>query len=1419
MAAQHSKKTGAGSNPWGEMHLDGKRSPEEHFEQKMEAHELTQLRISHPWQFDGDVDLWEATFGQEETHRSEELENFVPTPIPTPPGSPTTSSTPTPTPMPMPAPATAATDDDTLLLSNRLASPKKFSKRPASPIVSRYGNDTSLWTPFWLRKPTLFGFIILFAVLWIALLVLWLFVVRDNGLEIVPTSNRYVWRFSPVAVMIIVVGLWRQVDCHCKAAYPWHEMRKGLASAGKSMVLDYVSDFQVNSFLKAIKSGHHSIAASALGFVLLKVALVFSTGLFVSAPTTLIDPSYPLSMTTNLDGEDWAAKALASEQEFLRSATANSIYAFFGVSEGGVPDPTGSKDGLVFQTFDLHKNHPATRRVTSMSTDVDVLVPLPSCELSETIVQPTAALNEFSNVTTGGIIHLGIESATCHLGFNNYTKVYVRMKNPRTELCEPRELVAEMQQVNCTKTGGQRPPSVPFDNENGDFRWLFTISDIHYSQTFAPSSTPALNVTNWSRDVKRVTTILCKPQYTIVRGNMTYRNYDSGAPPHIELQSPEERLSITNLERVTSSALNGAILQSLRAGAHVFRPVNPAPETASSNEGVNTLFQLMIKTSKGELTLEKFLDGETMNKAFQRVYTGIATQFAQQNLVIPTSKDSTGRVVYIEDRLHFGIISLWIMVASFASLSVLTAIILFTGPAAITPRDPGSIAAQATILIGSNDLQPLLQDAGHLSDRGIRDKLRNYTFRTSTYRSFRITARYRLRESITSVDEHAVERSGFWKPLAARKPMFVLTYGMPMLAIAALEIMQQSSNRNQGLMTVRTEAWKYLPQYLCALLAVGIATLYNNLDFTIAMFTPFEALRKGNVTARRSILTHLLGKIPPVALWEAVRGHHLGAISSINAAFVASFLVMIVSGLWNIDTSVIQSQRAVASRADTWDMTMQNYSSNAWNAGLVFRLLQYHNLTTPPWTWNELVLPKIHVYPPNTRSEILDRDKDASQNPITYIFTLPSLRPSLNCELLTADDISLKSYHGNGSDPKSNRIITTTSVRPKLPPRCLASLPENVTSIEFNLTNPEVNDPSADGGYIGSLFDLYLLPQDPAHHVHLWERPDNPSGCPSIGIVFGYMRANHTSPANLTVAICNQEIQEIPTEVTFARDPSSGFIDAAHPPKYNDTGPLKLLTNGTDGFSSFSFRVQELLDTRSRSTLKGGKPSTPETYDSIFNDIIYGSHGRVSPESLMGAANANKLFDLVNNYYRNYMAQVINLTLRKPISRSSTLETKPRRQSIDDDDDDDDDVDDGSALTPPQNFTGTLHSTTPRLKLNPGPKLALQLMLAIMIVLGSLAVLRMRLRETLPHNPCSIAGTMSLLAGSELCESGGGGGGGGGGGRLLPAGAERMGDTQLGSMLERQGLLFGLGWWKWKWTDERGEHVSERFGIDVGRAG
>jgi len=71
----------------------------------------------------------------------------------------------------------------------------------------------------------------------------------------------------------------------------------------------------------------------------------------------------------------------------------------------------------------------------------------------------------------------------------------------------------------------------------------------------------------------------------------------------------------------------------------------------------------------------------------------------------------------------------------------------------------------------------------------------------------------------------------------------------------------------------------------------------------------------------------------------------------------------------------------------------------------------------------------------------------------------------------------------------------------------------------------------------------------------------------------------------------------------------------------------------------------------------------------------------------------------------------------------------------------------------PQQVSATIFNTNRlRIKQNNISKIILQLLLAGMLVcfLGSNALMDMR--STLPHNPITLAGPMSLLAGIKLCE-------------------------------------------------------------------
>jgi hypothetical protein len=123
----------------------------------------------------------------------------------------------------------------------------------------------------------------------------------------------------------------------------------------------------------------------------------------------------------------------------------------------------------------------------------------------------------------------------------------------------------------------------------------------------------------------------------------------------------------------------------------------------------------------------------------------------------------------------------------------------------------------------------------------------------------------------------------------------------------------------------------------------------------------------------------------------------------------------------------------------------------------------------------------------------------------------------------------------------------------------------------------------------------------------------------------------------------------------------------------------------------------------------------------------------------------------------------------------------------------------------PQTFTGTfMDSNSGRLKQNNAAKITLQVLLGIMFIFGALTYSLTNIRNTLPHDPYSIAGVASLLAGSEMCSESIC--------SLIPDGAEWMSDKELKQHNVWQGWLFSLGWWDWRWGERR------RYGIDIGRA-
>ena len=285
--------------------------------------------------------------------------------------------------------------------------------------------------------------------------------------------------------------------------------------------------------------------------------------------------------------------------------------------------------------------------------------------------------------------------------------------------------------------------------------------------------------------------------------------------------------------------------------------------------------------------------------------------------------------------------------------------------------------------------------------------------------------------------------------------------------------------------------------------------------------------------------------------------------------------------------------------------------------------------------------------------------------------------------------------------------------------------------VNFSIEYYEVRGDPTNGIYIANFYDSHVPCTDYICYGESELKPNSPNGCPSIGFAFIYIRVNRTTLDNVTAVICYQNLQEVETEVTYIEDLTSGLVSESRLPKPNES-TVKLLTNGTEGFTAFPYRPEANLASSLEKSSASSNNTSEQGFDDVFDFIVIGPDG-TPPHQLLGPTNVDKLVNTVNKLYRKYMAQVINLNFRRDI-------TPPNDGSLD-----------GNAEQS-GTYPGVLLIPTPHLKVNAGFKLALQILLAVTVCFGGLAFVTTEMRGTLPHNPCSIVGTTSLLAGSEMCE-------------------------------------------------------------------
>ncbi|KAI1428114.1 hypothetical protein F5Y12DRAFT_733669 [Xylaria sp. FL1777] len=1219
-----------------------------------------------------------------------------------------------------------------------------------------------LWEPVWLRRTTLAAFMVGFTALWTGLITVWRYDINSNGFSIpagATSSYHYAWAYGPTAVLTVVSSLWGKIDYCCKVSQPWKEMQNHLADSSKSVQLDYISPLPTTTFYRAVKNRHFAVAASVLGVVILKAVMIASAALLVSSPTEF-SRTWPVNLITKFDGSGYLSTVTGqrSAEAFVKAGDSGSVlyyflsdsegpvYALHGLFNDSLPYPSGTQKDLAYQSMTTPK---FDGNATRISAPVTAFVPNTTCEGAE--VHFGSILNGWVNVT--------LDSPTCSVG---YFSTGLQVSTCETDCGIQDPLWTEsysVLRVNCSEDKSFiQGVKIPLDNQlKDDLRFAFVAGN--FSRHINGSNTG--------------TAAVCKFDYSIQDATLEQ-----------DLLTNTMRLELSGdpgTARKLSNLTSFQLAELIHTMASGYAPISSVADGIGT-QSEDVFFDIMIWTLGGRIdganTLHKFFDLDTMVKAVTDVFDTLTIQLMHQSFLVPdtTSPPVNGTIDYFEQKIHVQPISLWLMVAGLIILSILTFTVERTRPNRCVSGDPSTIATLAAILSASKSMQDLLQGAGGLRTSELRRWLDDHVFMTQVVAGrFRIKpadkqpsshkttegVRRRVYKLGRENDKDATHKSSpgsqdlnrkRWPQILLwpRSYTAALTFALPLIAIAVLEVLWQMS-KTSGLRDA-SDVSSYAVRYSTAIIAAIIATVIDNLDFSVKKLTPYSALRSVD-SSPRSLTCNLLGLIPVSALYKSCRDRNLGAGFSSLSSLIASFLTIIVSGLWVVQ-SVELSTGAEAWSGTTWDLAWTNSSVDDGRAGILFNRIQQNASSVPKGVWKDLVLPEILNV--TLVDEKIDgrfnlSDGGASNNTKVNLM-VAALRPQLDCSATPENRIKIT--HGD-----DGTIVNATH---SLPTGCHGGPGGNVSFVSFSNINPDnagniLVQQGWDNGWREALYDLHMGPYDSIFQYGEADTyKNNPNGCPSIVVLFGYVDDKDTSAHNMSVLVCSQKIQQVQTLLTL-KPGRSGLLGADD--FFSDPAPIESTSEylrDEKGADTFNYRI--------------------ESYVSF--DLGGVDNGDLS--NLLGPSHINDLIHAVNTFYNAYMVQVIN----KPIFRRT--EASPFH-------------------IPEQQLAGNVTVVTSRLSIDYTSKTVLQIVLAAVVGLGILASYLVDIKGTLPRHPLSIASVMALMAGSRLCRY------------YMPVGAEWMDKPQFEKAFK--GMSFSLGWWDSSAdTREQSNATNLRFGIDVGKA-
>ncbi|KAE8356872.1 hypothetical protein BDV28DRAFT_41853 [Aspergillus coremiiformis] len=826
--------------------------------------------------------------------------------------------------------------------------------------TSRPGlNGSQLWTPVVLRSWAFIAFAVLFATILIVVEVLYNYSNRNDGLSAIDAKYRYLWTYGPTAVLIIVAGIWGQVEYRTKQLIPWKSMSQTPRPASQSLRLDYVSDWNVVALFRALKRSHWVVAVAILGTLLLKLLTVVSTGLFMLQNVHVSDA--PTRLTA-----DAAFSGAGYDRAKVNGSAALTVAGnrFLNLSH-----PIGTTDKYAFTPF--RASGAVSGADTIISGNVDLFAADLSCEVA--------------TVT-------------------NWTQ------DCKTQHCEQTRLNLTLSTTDCSRyhfTSFLRSSSAV----GGYHADLFLEKCASASENTDPDRV-IFAAAHWLNNSAWVQSLVCQPKYTISRGLVSLFASNQSVKsinPHSANQATQNDTipSVTPVDVGTGlfSSLVGADASIGTLG----RLNNIYANATDPNNSYLSPFYRIATVSTPD-NVERLLNAADLEAISVGMYKAIAAQIARQYLMVDADEPFDGTYFATTKRLVVRQLSVRLMETTLVLLILVSGAMWLWRPVRCTPRDPGTISGMATILARSPDLSRRL--SGLKNKKDMKVSLSDSLFISATacmdgQRTFRIATEHDAKEEYrASVSSNAFS---WWKPLSMSWWWRALTLAVPLLVIVGLETTYQISSQRNGLADIKSNGYiRYTWVYIPAFIMILVQALFDGTHFSTQVIQPYAELRRGGTTARQTLMDNYLSKLTIHTVGSALVKRKYPVLATAMTMVLAPCLTIAASGLYS--TEGVDSRRAVSIlRSDSFNSTVypKSFNEDHQGLGLTGALVVTTNISYPDWTYDELVFPMLDE---SSLTDVQQRTPYKSTNQSSaaqsaFELTLPALRAGLNCTALKADQI------------------------------------------------------------------------------------------------------------------------------------------------------------------------------------------------------------------------------------------------------------------------------------------------------------------------------------------------------------------------------------------------------------------------------